>query len=316
MNRLIAIITFLIPTLGFAQNLVPNPSFEENDTCPYGLGNMSMLHNWVSVYGGTYYFHECGTNGSGIPVSEVGGGYARTGQAYIGLSFWYSLGAESNYCGVDLLEPLIAGKKYKVVYYISLMDSVWYGIKNISVYFSQDQPPANVSALLTYEPQIKYTGTDFLNDKYGWTKIEGSFYADGGEQFMTIGNFDGHNNTDTMFVPDGGVPPSNLPDYYKISAYFIDDVWVILDTTTGINELESISFEVYPNPAKETITVQTEINKNTTLQLLDITGRVVFTTSLSAATTSVDIAMLPAGVYTGVLLQNGAVAGRKKIIIQ
>ncbi len=315
--RIVAIIFgVLIFKLGWAQNLVPNPSFEEKDTCPITNGALFLAQPWTAVNIGASYFHECGANGFAAPSNKYGWENPRTGEAYIGFSEWVINPAyESQFAGVELISPLIAGKKYNVVFYVSMMDSSWYAIKNIAVYFSQSQPPSNITTLLSYEPQVKYTGSEFLDNKEGWTKIEGSFFADGEEQFITIGNFDGHDNTDTLFVSGGGEPPPGLPHYWKVAAYYIDDVSVELDTTTGIEENERVTFNVYPNPVIDFVTIETEqIREATTLEINDVTGRVINSISLNAAKTTVDLSFLSSGIYTATLFQNSVVVSRKQIV--
>lgn len=177
------------------------------------------------------------------------------------------------------------------------MDSVCYAVKNIGVYFSEVQPDPNINTLLSKEPQVKYQGVDFLIEKDGWTKIEGSFIADGEETFLTIGNFDYDEETDTVFVSGGGYVIYPV-GYWDNAGYYIDDVSVTLDTTTNINEAEHVQFKIYPNPASDIITIQTEqAQEKTVLQLTDITGRVVFSSLLRNTKTSIDVSALPEGIY-------------------
>jgi capsule polysaccharide export protein KpsE/RkpR len=73
-------------------------------------------------------------------------------------------------------------------------------------------------------------------------KVEDSFYADGGEQFMTIGNYDDDEHIDTFFV--GGLTGGII--FKEHSYYYIDDVSVTLDTTTGIAEIEKPNLKSSP----------------------------------------------------------------------
>jgi OOP family OmpA-OmpF porin len=253
--RYVTVILFFVCsiTLKAQENLVPNPSFEETIGCPNNTGQIAAAEPWVSVYGSPDYYHECGTNGFGIPISWEGGGYANSGQAYAGIAIWYSGGiAFREFVGIELTNALIPAKNYKVEFYISMADSMWYATRNIGAYFSLGQPPNNANTLASKIPQVKYQGGDFLIEKIGWTKIEGNFIANGGESFLTIGNFDV--NTDTVFVPGGGVLLPN-PDYWKTPYYYIDDVSVILDTTIGIMEIEKQNIKIFPNPTTSEITV-------------------------------------------------------------
>lgn len=246
-----------------------------------------------------------------------GGGYAHSGQAYIGVANWFLNSNNSReYAGVGLTETLIPGKKYKVEFYVSLLDSLWYATKNIGAYFSIGQPLSDISILLSYEPQVKYTGTNFLDDKEGWIKIEGSFFADGGENFITIGNFNDDVNTDTFFVSGGGVFRPDQPTYWSSAGYFIDDVLVTLDTLTSINELQNVKFEVYPNPIKDIVTIETEIREKTELQLTDVAGRVLLSIELTNTKATIDMSAFSQGVYVAALLQNNVAVARTKIIKQ
>ena len=72
-------------------------------------------------------------------------------------------------------------------------------------------------------------------------KISGTFIANGGENYITIGSFKNDAETDTLFI--GGV--------LNFSYYVIDDVLVIEDTTNAISEQgnkRGVNF--YPNPTK------------------------------------------------------------------
>jgi len=102
----------------------------------------------------------------------------------------------------EVLSPNVA---YHVEFYLSLEDSLNYAVKNVGAYFSQEVPTQNLEMFLSLTPQISYEGAEFLTDKEGWMKISGSFVAVGGERYLTIGNFDDDENTDSLFVEGGGV---------------------------------------------------------------------------------------------------------------
>ena len=70
--RTLFIVFLFIGYNSFGQNLVPNSSFEEQDTCPYSPSNFSMVNNWDRVSGYCVYYDECGTNGCGVPINWGG----------------------------------------------------------------------------------------------------------------------------------------------------------------------------------------------------------------------------------------------------
>ncbi len=297
-------------------NIVPNSSFEELVGCPHGAGQIDGAMPWSGLAGSPDYYHECGTNGYAIPINRLGNEYANSGQAYIGISL-RSIGTPTfrEFVGSTITNSLIPGKRYNVEFYTSQADSSWYAIKNIGAYFSIGEPENSADVLLTKIPQVKYEGGDYLDNKLGWTKIEGSFIADGGENFITIGNFDDNNETDTLFV-GGGIFRPQQPDYWKNAYYYIDDVSVTIDTTTGISERKNIKFELYPTPTKDIVTVEIELREKTELQLTDIAGRVVLSIELTNAKATIDMSAFSQGVYIAALFQNNVAVTRTKIIKQ
>jgi hypothetical protein len=253
----------------------------------------------------------------------LGGGreYARTGQAYIGLGL--RLLSEftpefREYAGVSLLSALNPSKQYRVVFYVSFADSAWYAGKNIGIHFSGNQPLGNLEYMLTLEAQVKYEGEEFLTNREGWTRIEGIYLAQGGENFITIGNFDDNEETQTAFVEGGAVyiEPWWSPDYWKTVYYFIDDVSVIdVDSLVGVDEVEGLAMNVYPNPAKNFFTIETG-QGNGTLSLYDVAGRQVLSILLQSSKQNISVVGIPAGVYVAVVEQKGKAAARRKLVIE
>jgi hypothetical protein len=309
----------LIPVLVNGQeNLVPNPSFEDYIQCPTQNGGYQFVDHWTAVYGGggVNYFHECGNSNYSIPVNFVGGGYARTGQAYMGFAAWgRHSGLHAQFPGVQLKEPLREGARYRILFHVSLNDSFCVAVRNMGAYFSATQPPAHIDSLDSYEPQVRWQSESFLTDKQGWTEVSGIFIAQGGEQFMTIGNFDGHHGTDTLNVGNCGEPKPWNPDYWNSSGYYIDDVSVVDMSHTGVNEMETAMMNIYPNPAKSFFTVEAGQGIGT-LTLHDMAGRQVLSVHLQSSKQNISVAGIPAGVYVAVLEQEGKAVARRKVIVE
>jgi hypothetical protein len=202
--------------------------------------------------------------------------------------------------------------------YVSMMDSAWYATKNIGMLITNDIPPWDLESLLDQTPQVSYEGEDFLDDKIEWVKIEGSFVANGGERYLTIGNFDDDAHTDTLFVPGGGIPPSFSEEYWASSYYYIDGVSLIPDSIyLGNDELsiENEELSIYPNPATENLTIETRNWQGRELMLLDATGRVILQQSLDSSSSKMNTRHLPRGVYVVVLQERGVVVGRRRLVL-
>ncbi len=220
------------------------------------------------------------------------------------------------YAGVPLLFPLIAETKYRVAFHVSFGDSSWYAGKNIGAYLSIGELPDDITSLLSFDPHIRYEGEQFLTDKEGWTLIEGTYVAQGGENFLTIGNFDADSETETVFVEGGGVLKPNAPDYWKGVYYFIDDVSVVEDRDVGIGKVEELHFGLWPIPAMESITIETEYRPNLEVALYDMAGREVFSSSLQSSAQTINIGHLPAGMYVAVLSQKDVAMARRKLVVE
>lgn len=247
-----------------------------------------------------------------------GEGGARTGQAYSQFSCWYSLFETREMPEVQLIEELTAGVSYRLELYLSLMDSLNYAVRNVGIHFSPTPHVANLDSILALTPQVSYEGQEFLTDKEGWMRISGSFVAQGGERYLAIGNFDDDAHTDTISVPNGRAFNPDLPDFWDVAAYFIDDVSVMADTATSIYELGEAQrgMELYPNPATQTLTVEIESGIQNELQLFDATGRLVLHQKLYSSKQEIGVRQLPRGVYIAVQIHKETVVGRKKVVLQ
>lgn len=298
--------------MSWAQNLVPNSSFEQYTDCPNGQGQISYAAPWYSAWGTVNYYDSCSIGNYNVPNGLGGGGVANTGAAYTGMGVYVPVSGFENareFAEVELVSQLISGEKYQVEFHVSLADSAWYAISNMSACLTANGIGNNLNTIFGLTPQIQNLDTLFLDKKNEWMKISGSFYADGTERYIAVGNFRNDQYTDTMFVYQG---QSN----WKQAHYYLDDVSVILDTTTGINEEEQIRFEIYPNPTREQLTIETQINKKTTFCLYDVTGKIVLYSHLTPSKSTVDVSQFPAGVYIGALLKDEAIISRRKIIIE
>lgn len=86
----------------------------------------------------------------------------------------------------------------------------------------------------------------------------------------------------------------------------------------GMDETQAINFEVYPNPAAEQVLVAFENNSTGTLNILDATGRLVYTQTFSevgSVLLPVNVSMLSSGSYT-VQLINAEQVGVKRLLIR
>jgi len=227
----------------FSQNLVINPSFELNSGCPMGPSELSKANNWsdpfVNLVGDTCstsdYYHSCsplGAMGVGVPANILGNEPARTGSAYAGIITYSGMALTGctpmmsdgwrEYLQGQLTTPLTAGQQYCVSFWVSLADNVKWASDLWGVHLSPTPVAVNCatvgsnSDLASYGivPQLTYNGPAITSTN-GWTKIQFTYTATGGEQYFVIGNF--YNSATTYTC----VNASAMNPY---AYYYVDDV--------------------------------------------------------------------------------------------
>ncbi len=180
---LFLIFTYLNTTL--AQNLFPNPSFEDK------RANRQSMHPWQMINTIDYFIYDASKEGQILKTKIKDKNFklrtARTGNAYVGLRVWPKY---SEYLVIQLEEPLEKEAKYLFEMYVVLSPHSNSLLKSIGLSaYSFKAPYAQQSANSDYPSQFNiYNEKGIGNDK-NWTKVAGVFIANGGERFITIGNF-------------------------------------------------------------------------------------------------------------------------------
>jgi OmpA-OmpF porin, OOP family len=238
-------------TAGFSQNLVINPSFEDTTQCPDFVSQIDRAVNWSTTNLTPDYYHVCNNTSQtnpgmvGVPFSARGYQPARTGDAMAGVVIYYT--SQTNYREVfqaPLSQPLQNGVTYDVGMWVVLNeDNAMYAIDGgLGIYLSN--APINPSQLFSYTPQIMNPNGNVLNDSLNWTLISGTYTATGGESYITIGGF----------LPDNLLTIFNRGGTYNFTSYAIDDVYVIPDVSTSVNDHVTVNgLSVFPNPASELV---------------------------------------------------------------
>lgn len=230
MKKLLLVIVCLVWLFDAnGQNLVRNPGMDSSLYCPQGQANINACSYWFNPTQNTPdYFHLCDTFLA--PLNLWGWQMPRSDSGYLGFTafVYYSTNVNArDYIAGTLIRPLEAGKKYCFTYWISLSDSSNVAISNVGIYFSQNDPTilldSNGGPNLWYLPYTPvYEPPRLQKDTSDWIEIRGEFIAQGGEQYLTIGNFqpDITTNWDTV---------RPIPQFAGVGAYYyVDDVSVIL----------------------------------------------------------------------------------------
>lgn len=318
MKRLVlmaALIT-LSARLSAQSNQVPNSSFENPVACPSSaqFSNLMIVcvPTWVSPNEGSPdYYNLCATNQYFGTVNNVYGGQPPySGEGYVGMYFFSLNQPEGReYIQVQLTEPIQAGVRYQVGFHVSLAELSLYAVSSIGAHLSVDAIQGNEFDVLEVEPHIQNLAGNIIADTSGWVLITDTFTSrtGGGEQWLTIGNFNYAGQSDTFrhqpIHPDMG-------NFFH-SYYYIDDVSVVaLDSVPdGIEERAGLSISVYPNPAAQEVRIASQ-SALSMVRLLDVRGREVLKEDVSGHTHTINLRGIPSGLY---LIEVQNTEGRRSV---
>jgi len=263
-----------------AQNLVPNPSFENYSLCPNYWAQIDRVDNWETYKGSPDYFNSCTTsNFFSTPQNQMGFQLPSSGNAYIGNIFFSrgNLNADEM-IGVQLNQPLTIGTKYFISFKVVLKYNNPHGIccannkigaRFSTQSFSQSTPPSSNNFAHVWTDSV-------ISDTLNWTNIFGTFTADSSYNYLIIGNFFTPSNINIIdFTP-------TINDY---SYYFLDDVCVSTDSNYCYNytHTEKIdnnkkhsSYTIYPNPTSSFIYIKKNTLKPYNLTIHNEVGQKVY----------------------------------------
>ena len=226
------ILALLKSYIGYTQyNLVPNYSFEENVICP-SINNNPVPAPWYlpqNTPNQSYYANSCSSYPSyGVPVNSGGFQYAKTGQGYAGIDSYLPFFFDGrSYLQTQLKQTLMPNKCYYGEFWVSLTNQDKWATNNLGVLLTDTAIWVDSSygsqfgyGLIPANPQIFNYGNPVITDTLNWVKISGVFTAQGGEEYITIGNFKDDNNTDTLRVNSG-------VNTYDKASYYVDDIYLI-----------------------------------------------------------------------------------------
>ena len=280
MSRLLTIVVFFfLNTIGYSQNLIPNPSFE--DTLRKRTPNYA-LRNWTSPNLGspdylTPFNDSTLTFPRTAPNNFFGFQKAEDGVAYIGLlinSITNHILRE--YVQVKLAKTLEKDSTYCFQIYVSLSDSMHYASKNqLGVYFSRNSITTNNTGAMPYTPQLIISPNLFIDEKIKWLKYDLTYTANGKKDYLTIGNFNDSSYVDTLYVGNGGSNSGHLSTYYYIDNLYLGDCDSVPKQSTRLINLEKAAKpRIYPNPTNGTLQITSE-EALKELLVFDVQGRLV-----------------------------------------
>ncbi len=355
------------PGTPVGSDLIQNGGFEGYLFCPGDQGEIDESLNWdhLKTFPNEYadYFNGCHAPSSStvnvdVPNNDFGTQTSHNGgQAYAGVRTYSanSTGTDPStreYIVQRLDAPLVQGKTYRVKFYTSHAENS-NAVTRIGALLSDTNPcslfvnvsgtSALVSACDTDEalglsPQIESAGA--VTDR-NWTAIEGTIRAQGGEEWIILGNFRVDDLSDAGQAQANGSFPGQGSSLARLGYYYIDDVSIFeVENVCKTTHTETIrvdqapcagaktqlsdpglelSMDVVPNPTRNRFNVTLaglETGEAPQLALVDLSGQKldVPVREVVPGRYVIEVSQLMAGVY---LLQADAKAGRqvKRVVI-
>ncbi len=202
-------------------NLVPNGSFDSITSCPNGPAQIYKAVPWIDPSNSTSdLFNLCSSNNlSSAPSNAAGWQNPQTGNSYAGLVTYAQPSINHReYIQAELIDSLREGKAYCLSFFVSWGDSTKYATDGIGAYFS-NTPISCSGCFLPYTAQVNNDSGNVLDNSSQWQLVRGSFVAQGGEKYITIGNFKPDSET-SIIVKDSNAA-------YVVAYYYIDDISVV-----------------------------------------------------------------------------------------
>ncbi|MBI4929854.1 MAG: T9SS type A sorting domain-containing protein [Bacteroidetes bacterium] len=285
---------------------MPNPSFEQFDTCPDDVAQIQRAQGWFTCGNSPDYFNACDTFWVSVPDNFTGHQYPANGVAYAGLITYSGIPPNvREFMGTQLISPLMIGQKYYVSFQVSFTIN-----KNPDVCIAANKIGAKFSTFSYIVPDVysppnpalinnfaHVYADSIIKDTANWVTISGSFIADSTYNYIMVGNFFDDANTDTSTVNLDSVSVSDCHSYY-----YIDNVCVSTDSLTcsnnvGIKEIEDeFNFLVFPNPATDFIEINSDKNM-TEVTIYDFYGRKIIERKSEGKSLLIDIPFLEKGIY-------------------
>ena len=216
-----------------ANNLVENPGFEQTEGKIRKGGAIGVAVGWMSpTAAAADLFSAKVKDGFGTPDNTYGSEesmYNSDGVAnknYAGIRiFSYNDKEPRQYISTKLKLPMRKGAQYCVTFYVSLAEGSKYASNNISANFSKKQYNINTPKSIMTTSHVMHKDNPVFNAVFGWEQICGIYTAQGGEKFLTIGNFSANGVTKNERLKK----PKNFMGTTVVSAYYyVDNISVVM----------------------------------------------------------------------------------------
>ena len=215
----------------YAQNLVPNWSFEDTIDCT--SFNINNAQHWCPVgKSPTIHLYKCQSDPWGTTPHQYNSICAqsyqipKTGNAYAAFTIYNqsSLNNFNAFPQVKLIDTLKLNKIYCVSFYVSLWNYCKFSFDKLGAILTPTAFPCIVAGTNTtaiagvYMPQIASPAGLQLDDTLNWMEVSATYTANGTETYLTIGDF--------FLQSQHSIVQSYPSNCNGVADYYLDDVSV------------------------------------------------------------------------------------------
>ena len=313
-----------------AQNIVPNYSFEEADSCPTNFNQNNYMSSlgcvsWgQATTGNPDYYNACDTAAAsigqftpivGVPDNAWGHQFAYDGVAYTGVGVYEEgLPSYKEYL-ITEIPPLEIDTVYQVTIHLSLAVNSWFATDGMGVFFTTyGSPNQFTGGTLVESPQIDYTSYGVISDTANWTTLTGTFIADSAYTKLIIGVFKNANQMTISSVNENSKINSPKAAYYYLDAVIVEKLSSTSLAKININD----GVKIYPNPFTDhtTMIFDNPNNQNYTLTIFNAQGFIVRkSTDITSNRLRIERNDLPSGFYYYQLANRDNIVANGKLII-
>lgn len=234
LKTLLLSFTLALAATATAQNLVPNPSFEDTTNCHLQEGQyefmLGLARPWFSPNLATPdVFTSDADVACGIDVELENLTPPFDGLRYAGLFMFTNapdVGGSKDYAGIRLQQELLTGQAYHLTLRVARARFSRYAVASFGAHFSADSIHVPNGARLPVVPQVTFFADGHF-ESMEWTTVNASFTAMGGERFLYLGSFQEDAEMDCSYDPFFGGE--------DLGYYNIDQVELVPDDV-GLNE--------------------------------------------------------------------------------
>ncbi len=247
--------------------LQPTSAGETVAVCPGGNhtfpdGSMLMGITSQVIYTSTIS-NAAGCDSTVTTTVNVNSTYAMNDSYTVcsGNSFTFADGSTQN----NITSPVV---------YTSALSTVNGCDSSITTSIAVDQPDTSVSVVNeTLTSNLAGATYQWLDCSNGFAIIPGAT----NQSYMAISN-----GTYAVSVTMNGCTDTS-------------DCFLIL--STGIYSAQETTFQLYPSPAHDLVYVKTNGAESGTIELMDLSGKIIFSKTFSGTTTTIDVSVFANGVY-------------------